>query len=394
MLCGLCQCEEAYYVARIQLQKQPGHWPAFWIMGDGVGKVGDEGRDGTEIDIMENPWLDAPGMTRHTRRQIWRWPVLRDCLMAGWTSLWMPGRSHRGTPPPADEQLVLLAAELRRHVVHLAEEIGERNVQRRPAQLAQAADYIEADLVGAGHLVKRQAYEVNGCPCYNLEVEILGTKLPDEIVVIGAHYDSVPGSPAANDNASGVAAMLSLAHAFSKRTTDRTLRFLAFVNEELPYAHTEQMGSWVYARRCRERDEKVTAMLSLETIGYFSEAPGSQKYPPTVGLIYPSVGNFIGFIGNNRYRRLVRQVVAAFRSSEPFPSQGGALPEIVSHIGRSDHWSFWQEGYPALMVTDTAPFRYPHYHTPEDTADKIDFEKLARVVRGLQAVVCALVSHV
>jgi Zn-dependent M28 family amino/carboxypeptidase len=154
------------------------------------------------------------------------------------------------------------------------------------------------------------------------------------------------------------------------------------------------MGSWVYARRCRERDEKVTAMLSLETIGCYNEAPRSQKYPPVVGLRYPSVGNFIGFIGNTRYRRLVRQVVAAFRSSEPFPSEGGALPEIVSHIGRSDHWSFWQEGYPALMVTDTAPFRYPHYHTPEDTVDKIDFEKLARVVRGLQGVVCALVSHI
>ena len=306
----------------------------------------------------------------------------------------MPGRSHRGPLPPADERLIRLATELRRHVVQLAEEIGERNVQRRPRQLAQAADYIEADLVRSGYEVKRQGYEVGGTSCYNLEVEIPGTARPDEIVVIGAHYDSVPGSPAANDNASGVAAMLSLAHEFSKATTDRTLRFLAFVNEEAPYAHTGQMGSWVYARRCRERGEKVTGMLSLETIGYFSEASRSQKYPPAVGWLYPSVGNFIAFIGNTRHRRLVRQVVAAFRSSEPFPSEGGALPEIVSHIGRSDHWSFWQEGYPALMVTDTAPFRYPHYHTPEDTADKIDFEKLARVVRGLERVVAALVSQV
>jgi len=320
--------------------------------------------------------------------------VLRDCLLAGWTTLRMPGRSHRGPLPPADEQLLLLATELRRYVVQLAEEIGERNVQRRPRQLEQAAEYIEATLAGSGYDVKRYGYEVTGSTCYNLEVEIPGTTLADEIVVIGAHYDSVPGSPAANDNASGVAAMRSLAHEFARRKTGRTLRFLAFVNEEAPYAHTEQMGSWVYARRCRERDEKVTAMLSLETIGYFTEAPRSQEYPPAVGLMCPSVGNFIGFIGNTRYAKLVRQVVAAFRSSEPFPSQGGALPEIVSHIGRSDHWSFWQEGYPALMVTDTAPFRYPHYHTPEDTADKIDREKLARVVRGLQGVVCSLVSHV
>jgi Zn-dependent M28 family amino/carboxypeptidase len=287
--------------------------------------------------------------------------------------------------------LLRLATELRRHVEQLAEEIGERNLQRRPRELAQAADYIAAELTGAGYEVKRQGYEVTGSTCYNLEVEIPGRTLPDEIVVIGAHYDSVPGSSAANDNASGVAAMLSLAHEFSRRTTGRTLRFLAFVNEEAPYAHTEQMGSWVYARRCRERGEKVTAMLSLETIGYFNEAPGSQRYPPAAGWVYPSVGKFIAFIGNTRHRRLVRQVVAAFRSSEPFPSEGGALPEIMSDIGRSDHWSFWQEGYPALMVTDTAPFRYPHYHTPEDTVDKIDFEKLARVVHGLRGVVSELV---
>ena len=220
---------------------------------------------------------------------MWRWPVLRDCLSAGWTTLRMPGRSHRGALPPADGQLIQLATELRHHVVQLAEEIGERNVQRRPAQLAQAAEYIEAELVGVGHEVKRQGYEVNGCPCYNLEVGIPGTALADEIVVVGAHYDSVSGSPAANDNASGVAAMLSLAHEFSRRRTDRTVRFLAFVNEEAPYAHTEQMGSWVYARRCRERGEKVTAMQSLETIGYFNEAPRSQKYPATVGSVYPSV---------------------------------------------------------------------------------------------------------
>jgi hypothetical protein len=326
-----------------------------------------------------------------TKRKVCAWPALRDCLAAGWTTLRMPARTHRGPLPPADEPLTRLATELRRHVAHLAETIGERNLQRRPVQLAQAADYIEAELAKHGHAVKRQAYEVGGANCCNLEVEIPGTTLPDEMVVVGAHYDSVPGSPAANDNASGVAAVLSLAHSFSRATTGRTLRFVAFVNEEAPYAHTEQMGSRVYARRCRERGEQVTAMLSLETMGYYSEAPGSQSYPPTVRLVYPSVGNFIGFVGSSRYGRLVRQVVAAFRSSEPFPSEGAALPEIVSSIGRSDHWSFWQEGYPALMVTDTAPFRYPYYHTPEDTVDKIDFEKLARVVRGLKGVVTALV---
>jgi Zn-dependent M28 family amino/carboxypeptidase len=292
--------------------------------------------------------------------------------------------------PPADERLVRLSTELRLHVRHLAEEIGERNVSQRPRELARSADYIEGELAEAGYEVRRQAYEVAGVTCSNLEVEIPGAARTDEVVVIGAHYDTVAGSPGANDNASGVAALLALARKFSGFPADRMLRFVAFVNEEAPYAHTERMGSWVYARRCRQRGEKVTAMLSLETIGYYSDALGSQRYPPLVGLLYPSRGNFIAFVGSTRYAALARQVVGAFRRSEPFPSQGGALPEAVAAIGRSDHWPFWQEGYPALMVTDTAPFRYPHYHMPQDTVDKIDFEKTTRVVRGLGSIVAAL----
>ena len=318
------------------------------------------------------------------------WRLLWDCIVSSWNMIRMPGRSHRGPLPPADERLVRLATELRLHVTHLAEEIGERNVLHRPGELARSADYIEGELAGAGYEVRRQAYEVSGVTCCNLEVEIPGDAQRDEIVIVGAHYDSVAGSPGANDNGSGVAALLALARKFSGLSGSRTLRFVAFVNEEAPYAHTERMGSWVYARRCRERAENVTAMLSLETIGYYSDAPGSQRYPPLVGLLYPSKGNFIAFVGSTRYGGLVRQVVAAFRQNEPFPSEGGALPQAIASIGRSDHWSFWQEGYPALMVTDTAPFRYPHYHAPEDTVDKIDFEKTARVVRGVGSVVAAL----
>jgi hypothetical protein len=330
---------------------------------------------------------------RHERRRQLQGPgwAAFHWLLAGWNVIRMPGKSHRGPLPPADDELLQLAAELRRHVAQLAEEIGERNLLNRPGELTQAADYIEAEFVRAGNAAKRQEYEVSGSTCCNLEVEIQGTTLPNEIVIIGAHYDSVESSPAANDNASGVAAILSLAHSFGDSPGDRTLRFVAFVNEEKPFAHTKQMGSWVYARRCRERGENVTAMMSLETIGYYSDEPGSQKYPAPIGLLYPSTGNFIAFVGNTRYSILVRQVVGTFRRSEPFPSQGGALPETIPNIGFSDHWSFWQEGYPALMVTDTANFRYPYYHTSEDTVDKVDFERTARVVRGLGGVVAALI---
>jgi Zn-dependent M28 family amino/carboxypeptidase len=167
----------------------------------------------------------------------------------------------------------------------------------------------------------------------------------------------------------------------------RTVRFVAFVNEEAPYFETELMGSLQYARRCKERREKVCAMLSLETIGYFSDDAGSQKYPLPFNVFYPSTGNFIGFIGNIESGDLVKQLVTAFRQGAKFPSEGGALPSQIDGVGWSDHWSFWQMGYPAVMVTDTAPFRYPHYHAAADTPDKLLYDRLALVVGGLETVV-------
>jgi hypothetical protein len=321
------------------------------------------------------------------------WNLARECCAAAANRLRMPGRSHAGALPPADGPLEALAAELQGRVKHLSETIGERNLSRRPRQLMEAAEYIEAEFAADGYAPRRQEYDVSGVVCWNVEVEIPGTRRPDDCVVIGAHYDSVPNSPAANDNGSGVAAMLGLARRFASAPQDRTLRFLAFVNEELPYAHTPLMGSWVYARRCRERGDCITSMISLETIGYYSDERNSQRYPPPVGLMYPAVGNFIAFVGNTRYGDLVRRAIGAFRRTERFPSQGGAMPESLSHIGRSDHWSFWQEGYPALMVTDTANFRYPYYHTPDDTPEKLDYGRMARVVRGLDGVVRALCTE-
>ncbi|MBM4093309.1 MAG: M28 family peptidase [Planctomycetes bacterium] len=304
----------------------------------------------------------------------------------------MPGSSYRGPLPAADDSLNRLAADLRRHVVALAGEIGERNVVRRPAAMVRAAQYIEAEFVACGLDVERQTYDVLGTTCCNLIAEIPGTTRPAEIVVVGAHYDAVFGSPAANDNGTGVAAVLSLAKQFAKRPGARTLRLVAFANEEPPFFQTDKMGSLVYARRCRQRQENIAAMLSIETIGYFSDERGSQKYPPPFGVLYPSTGNFIAFVSNVRSGSLVRRAVATFRRSEPFPSEGAAVPDAIPGIGFSDHWSFWQAGYPAIMVTDTAPFRYPHYHEPDDTPDKVDFDKTARVVRGLRKVIEELVG--
>ena len=308
-----------------------------------------------------------------------------------WSMIRMPLRSYREPLPALSAAEAALGEALRQQVEKLAKEIGERNVFK-PEQLRAAAAHIEASLTSAGYKVSRQSYQVWRETCFNLEAEIPGKTRPEEAIVVGAHYDSVSGSPGANDNASGVAALLELARRWSGREVERTLRFVAFVNEEPSFFQTEQMGSLVYARHCRERNQNIVAMLSLETIGYYSNEAGSQKYPFPLGLFYPSRGDFIGFVSNTANSRLLRRCVESFRRQVSFPSEGGALPGALPGIGWSDHWAFWQAGYPALMVTDTAPFRYPYYHTAQDTPDKLDYQRMARVVAGLDKVLLELVN--
>jgi Zn-dependent M28 family amino/carboxypeptidase len=272
-------------------------------------------------------------------------------------------------------------------------DIGERNIPRFYRQLAQAADYIETKFTDAGLKVNRQKYEACAYNCCNLEVEIRGAVRPAEIVVVGAHYDTAFDTPGADDNTSGIAATLALARRFANSKLNRTLRFVAFVNEEPSFFQTENMGSLVYARRCRKKGDNIVAMFSLEMLGYYSDAPGSQHYPAPFSYFYPSEGIFIGFISNTASRKLVREAIAAFRQNEQFPSEGAAVPGFIPGVGFSDHWSFWQAGYPAIMITDTAMIRNPHYHELTDTIDKIDFDRMARVVRGLDKVIAGFVGR-
>ena len=282
-----------------------------------------------------------------------------------------------------------LRDELYRHVEVLSVEIGERNTLLH-TQLKTAADYIHRELEAAGLIVTRQPFEAGGKTCENIVGEITGDRRAEEILVVGGHYDGVYGCPAANDNATGVAAMLALARRIANTQPARTLRFIGFVNEEPPFFQTEQMGSLVYARSCKQKGEMIVGMLSLETMGYYTDEPKSQHYPFPFGLLYPSTGNFIAFIGNTRSGPFIRDVVGRFRSNCAFPSEGAGLPGFIEGVGWSDHWSFWQEGYAALMVTDTAPYRYAHYHSPEDTIDKLDFERFAKVTAGLEKVIAEL----
>jgi Zn-dependent M28 family amino/carboxypeptidase len=278
---------------------------------------------------------------------------------------------------------------LANHIAMLAETIGERNLWRYAA-LMQAADYISSEFRASGYEPAIQSYQVSRLPVSNIEASVPGTSRATEVVVVGAHYDTVTNCPGANDNATGVAAILDLARRFASTPRARTIRFVAFANEEPPFFRTPQMGSAVYANAARSRGEGITAMLSLETMGFYSNAPDSQRYPALVGPLYPDVGNFIGFVSNLRSAGLLWKARRAFKERTRFPLQTAAVPEAIPGVGWSDHWAFWRAGYAAIMVTDTAPFRYPWYHTPEDTADKICLDKLGEVVDGLEHVVAAL----
>ncbi len=271
--------------------------------------------------------------------------------------------------------------ELRRHVEHLAGEIGERNVFR-PSALAAAQAYIEQSWRDQGYAVAFQHYEADGVDCANLEVTLPGAG-SDEILLLGAHYDTVAGSPGANDNGSGVAALLELSRLFAELRPALTLRFVAFVNEEPPFFATAQQGSMVYAEAARARGDRIRLMAALETIGYYSDEPGSQSYPFPFGLFYPDQGNFLGFVTDFGSRRAMHDLARRFRRASDFPLEHVATFRLVPGADWSDHRSFWRMGYRALMVTDTAPYRYPYYHSAADTPDKLRYPEFTRVTEGL-----------
>jgi peptidase M28-like protein len=299
-----------------------------------------------------------------------------------------PGNHHRGPLLPLDAEGRRLAENLKAHVTRVASE--EHNVTH-PAALERSARYIESALRSLGYPVSRQEFETEGVSVRNLEVS-RGTG--KRVVVIGAHYDSALDAVGANDNGSGVAALLELARLLKtvEPAEGLEVRLVFYVNEELPWFSTDKMGSYVHSKRLAREGKEVVAMLSLETIGWYSESFDSQRYPFPFSLFYPSKGDFIAFVANLRSRSLMHRVIGTFRRTAAFPSEGVSAPESIPGIGWSDQWAYWQFGWPALMVTDTAPFRYPHYHTLRDTPDKLGYERLARVVKGLEGVVRDLAS--
>lgn len=229
---------------------------------------------------------------------IWAWLMM----------FWMPEQSYKGQLPPLQPEEIARQKSLQLDLKKLAVDIGIRN-HSQYEQLNAAKNFLATALTQAGYEVKQQEYKIEGKSYYNLEVEHRGIGKPDEIVVVGGHYDSAFFSPGANDNGTGAVATLELARMFANKKTTRTIRFVEFTNEEPPFFWTDEMGSLVYAKQLHQRNEKVVAMLSLETMGYFSDAADSQKYPFPVGLFYPNQGNFIGFVGNINSGDLVRNAI-------------------------------------------------------------------------------------
>lgn len=334
-----------------------------------------------------------------------------------------------------------LAGRLREHVETLADEIGPRSY-RTPQQLDAAGEYVLGALrtfVGEERAksavaplpapVSREAYtqmrwrNLRRCATddreqrelgkarrfrallhqqfWNIELNLSGTTKPGEIIVIGAHYDSDAcesggANPGADDNASGVAALLELAAMFADKPMPRTLRFVAFTNEEEPFFQTDAMGSAQYLQTAKARGDDMKAMLSLETIGYYSDEPNSQDAPQPAKAVLglPDVGNFIAFVSSWRSRELTRRAVGTFQSVSSLPCEGlVAHPWLVEQVHWSDNWAFDEAGVPALMVTDTAPARNRCYHRGCDSAERLDYVRMARAVEGLARVIEALASN-
>lgn len=295
----------------------------------------------------------------------------------------LPATRPSGPLPDLSPAEASLREGLRTDVAALAEGIGERHLGL-PATLTRAADLVEARLVETGLRPVREPFDVAGHSCRNLMAD-LGPAGPR--LLVSAHYDSVPGSPGADDNATGVAALLALAASLAAREPAPPVRLAAFVNEEPPYFQSEAMGSVVHARACRDGGIPLTGALALDGLGYYSDRTGSQDYPLSPPPALPDTGDFLGLVANDASAGLLEALLGAFQRASGLPALGAVLPEWTPGAGWSDHWSFWQQGWPGVMATDTLPFRHPDYHGPGDTPEKLDFDRLTRAVTGLIAAV-------
>jgi Zn-dependent M28 family amino/carboxypeptidase len=279
---------------------------------------------------------------------------------------------------------------LQEHLRELTVTIGERSVYI-PKNLERTAEYIETFYQKIGLPVQRQPYQFQNFTVANVIAEISFSDNPAKHFILGAHYDSVAGTVGADDNASAVAVQLETARALAalkgREKLDVAVKFVSFALEEPPVYGTRHMGSRVYVAEARKANEQIDGMICLEMVGYACREPGCQSYPfPLMFFGYPEEGNYIGIVGNFSSRTFTNSLFKAFRKNSNLPVIKLSVPMsgyILPSVRLSDHAPFWDKGYAAVMITDTAFFRNPHYHLPSDTMDKLDYGFMAELVTSL-----------
>lgn len=319
-------------------------------------------------------------------------------LVFGFWRWMMPPSASADLSEPLTENLQMKTKQIKSDVEYLANTIGERNMHTT-GTMDSSVTFIQERFTSMGYSVENHQYTLQrgiyaGRTASNLIIEIPGSDKNDEIIVIGAHYDTVSGSPGANDNASGVAVLLAAAGELQGTEPDRTIRFIAFANEEPPFFQTADMGSYAYARRSGERGEKIAAMIALDGLGYYDTSPGSQSYPlPGLGFAYSNRADFIGLVTRLSDLSLLRKISAGFKDAGVIPTESAALPGFLPGVNWSDHWSFWKHGYPGMLITDTLLFRDPHYHTPGDTPERLNYQNMGRITTALVSTIEKLAFH-
>jgi Zn-dependent M28 family amino/carboxypeptidase len=300
----------------------------------------------------------------------------------------MPGQSAPAATGPLSDVETTIKDRLKSHVETLAVDIGARG-HGYPAATADTLRYLSGQLRRARFETREITFDSKGMPTVNLEGTLVGTRKKDEVLLLGANYDTDGKSPGAADNASGCGVLLEVARLIAESASERSVRVVFFGNGSGSFAGDEKSGAWNYAREARKRGDKIVVMLDFDSLGHFKDTPGSQSAPFPLSTFYPSTGNFVLFAGDLGARDLVRTAVGEFRKTTRFPCQGAAMPGLLPGMNSADYASFANFGFPALVVTDTGSYRFDKAGTLWDTVDRLDFDKMARAAGGIAKVVAA-----
>lgn len=315
--------------------------------------------------------------------------LLLGLLIICYLCFYMPGANSVGINNDIPDTETELVAKLNKHIVYLSEEIGERHYLF-PESLEHSTEYIRRSFKAYDMYPNsivygdEQLFEI-------IYVELAGSEHDAAKIVVGAHYDTVPATLGADDNASGVAALIELVRLLGSESLYRDIILVAFPNEESPFYNTHLMGSQVFADYIS--DKKIAGMISLEMLGYYSQVPGSQQYPWPINWFYPDTASFIAFVGNLSSRNWLRRSIEAFREHAMVASEGLVAPvSLIPDVARSDQVSFWRHDIPAFMITDTANFRSPYYHFADDTVETLNLTIMSKLVIGLKHMLVELAN--